>query len=182
MKASFFYNHKLGDVLFIVIDNCLLSTRFERYDDIVIIYHNDKVIGINIFNISNVCKIKISGQIHLPPIVLVEMLNSLLRKFDIELDIVNESLFCIGKVVGIDNDFIKVDIGRIICIENRRSVNLGDYCVIAKKGALLSGGEVVNGDGCVCSYCDLSLLDNDEIIILDGNDVDIGQDFFLKRG
>ena len=53
MKATYFYNRKLiGDVLLIVIDNDAQATHIETRDDICIIYNNDKVIGINFFNVS----------------------------------------------------------------------------------------------------------------------------------
>ena len=64
MKATYFYNRKLiGDVLLIVIDNEAQATHIETKDDICVIYNNDKVIGINVFNISEVVKFKNEGRI-----------------------------------------------------------------------------------------------------------------------
>jgi hypothetical protein len=53
MKANFFYNQKtIGDVLLILINNKAPMTRYEKHDDVTLIYSGDELIGINIFNIS----------------------------------------------------------------------------------------------------------------------------------
>ena len=84
MLATYFYNRKLiGDVLLVIIDNDAQATRIETKDDICVIYNNDRVIGINVFNISEVVKFKNEGRIILPPDTLIDILNARLEAFSI---------------------------------------------------------------------------------------------------
>ena len=50
MNYSLFYNYKLiGDVLMIVFENETIPTSKEVVGDVVKIYANNKLIGVNIF-------------------------------------------------------------------------------------------------------------------------------------
>ena len=76
MKAALFYNyHLIGDVLLVDINNTLTPNRHETKDDVTVIYSNDTVVGINIFNISKIIKFKTEGRIVLPPDSLIDLIN-----------------------------------------------------------------------------------------------------------
>ena len=51
MNYSLFYNLKLiGDILLIILDEEIIPNRKEKMDeDVVFIYHDDNLVGINIF-------------------------------------------------------------------------------------------------------------------------------------
>ena len=104
MKATYFYNRKLiGDVLLIVIDNDAQATHIETKDDICVIYNNDRVIGINVFNISEVVKFKNEGRIILPPDTVIDIINNRLTQFGIEkLDYVKETGFKVGRILTVE--------------------------------------------------------------------------------
>ena len=77
MKAAFFYNYRLtGDVLLVDINNQLIPNRHESKGDVTLVYSNDVLVGINIFNISKVIKLKTEGRIVLPPDTLIDFINN----------------------------------------------------------------------------------------------------------
>jgi len=64
MKYAIFYNYKtVGDVLLIVFDSNTIPDKVVLKDDVTSLYIGDKLIGINIFNISETMKIKADGLI-----------------------------------------------------------------------------------------------------------------------
>ena len=190
MKGYLFYNHHLGDVLMIAFNIDQTPTHYQKKGDITLIYHHDELIGVNVFNISSVCKIKSSGQIHLPPKILIEVLNNLLNSSNIVIDNLDKSLYSIGKVeskIQCENMFLlKVNMkNRDFYVLSKNDVDLNKLYVIATEGALLTSGKVVKNflyqnyliEGHICSYLDLQLDSEDKLIILDDNSL-VGEDFF----
>ena len=190
MKGYLFYNHHLGDVLMIIFNVEQTPTRYQKLGDITLIYHNDELIGVNVFNISSVCKIKSSGQIHLPPKILIEVLNNLLNSFNIVIDSLDKSPYKIGKVeslIQFENVFLlKINMkNKTMFVLSKNDVDLDKLYVIATEGALLTSGKVVENyqyqnyliEGHICSYLDLQLDSEDKLIILDDNSL-VGDDFF----
>ena len=65
-RYGLFYNYKtLGDVLLIVFKPTENPDEVIKMDDVVVLKKNNEVIGINIFNISKIMKIKANGFIPL---------------------------------------------------------------------------------------------------------------------
>ncbi len=68
MKYALYYDYEtIGDVLMIVINSQATPDRCEKKDNVSILYKNDELVGINIFDISKIIKIKAKGFI---PLVL----------------------------------------------------------------------------------------------------------------
>ena len=52
-RYGLYYNHKtIGDVLLIEFKPNEYPTRVEKHDNVVALYDNDDLVGINVFNIS----------------------------------------------------------------------------------------------------------------------------------
>ena len=176
MKATYFYNRKLiGDVLLIVIDNDSQATHIETKDDICVIYNNDKVIGINFFNVSEVVKFKSEGRILLPSNTVIEIINNRLELFGIEkLDYVTETGFKVGKILTVEEHpesshlhILTVDVGNevldIVCGAYNVKENM--LVVVATVGTTMMEGTVIKpgkllgevSNGMCCSPRELGL-------------------------
>ena len=98
---SLFYNKDLiGDVLMIVYNQGKIPNKSIKEENIVKIYSDDELIGINIFNISSIVKIHANGLIPLPANEFVDVINTLLAQHNLDkLEYKKESGFKIGKVI-----------------------------------------------------------------------------------
>ena len=71
-----FYNyHTLGDVLMIVFNNQKRATHFDKRNDVTLIYSDFELIGINLFNISKIVRIKAQGMIVSPAKEFLEVIK-----------------------------------------------------------------------------------------------------------
>ena len=199
MKYSMHYSYRgIGDVLLIIFNNSLTMTRKENHGRIVAIYHDDELIGYNIFDIKEIIKIKSEGMIYLPNPALIEVINSMLINEKLPtLEPFEESGYVIGEVVdAIPLDDVKTfvtvnletEYASVIVKDN--SLNIGDKVVVAKVGTRLSSGDTVkegNMDGTllnghICTNRDLGIKENeDKITLLDTNAIN-GKDFFSLEG
>ena len=76
-----FYNRSVsGDVLFVLLDPMKKATKTERRDEVEAIYHEDEVIGYNIFDFSKTVRLNSHGAIFLPDDKLVDAVNSILSR------------------------------------------------------------------------------------------------------
>ena len=201
MKATYFYNRKLiGDVLLIIIDNDAPTTHIETKDDVCVIYNNDKVIGINIFNISEVVKFKNEGRILLPSNTVIDIVNNKLEQFGIEkLDYVNETGFKVGKILTVEEHpesshwhCLKVDIGTEVLDIVCGAVNVKEnmLVVVATIGTTMMDGTTIKpgkllgevSNGMCCSPKELGIkIEYPPHHLLELEDVEIGQDFFSLK-
>ncbi len=203
MKAHLFYNfHTIGDVLMIVIDAKVKPTRVEKKENVVALYQEDRLIGVNILSFSEIVKMKSTGLILLPPKQLIDVINHILRNAQLEtLDAIDESGFKIGKVLSCeehpDSDHLhvcKVDVGDkvldIVC--GAPNVVEGMKTVVAMPGTMMfDGSEIVPSElrgvassGMLCSPRELHLENAPQVrglIVLDAN-APVGQDFFKYIG
>ncbi len=204
IKANYFYNYKtVGDVLMAIIDNDALPTSSKSFNNITLIYSQDTLIGINFFNISEIVKIKSIGKIVLPPVALIDVLNSMLKEIgDYQLDYITDSMFVIGKILSVEEHpesdhlhLLKVDIKDevldIVC--GARNVEVNKLCVVAKVGAMMMDGSVIRpgkllgevSNGMCCSAKELGIdipYIPHHLLLLDEENVEVGQDFFLTKG
>lgn len=203
MAYSYFYNKNLiGDVLLISIDNELTTTSIKTFDDITLVYHNDILTGINIFNFSSVVKIKNEGRIVLPPNEMIDAINSKLSLIsDIKLSYVTETGFKVGKILTVDEHpesshlhILTVDIGSevldIVCGAYNVKENM--LVVVATIGTVMMDGTVIKpgkllgevSNGMCCSPKELGLKMDyplHHLLVLDEDKVTIGQDFFSLK-
>ena len=201
MKATYFYNRKLiGDVLLIVIDNEAQATHIETRDDICVIYNNDKVIGINVFNISEVVKFKNEGRIVLPSDTVIDIINARLEVFNIEkLDYVTETGFKVGKILSVEEHpesthlhCLKVDVKDQVLDIVCGAINVKEdmLVVVATIGTTMMDGTVIKpgkllgeiSNGMCCSPRELGIkIEYPPHHLLELEDVEIGSDFFSLK-
>ena len=202
MRYSLFYNyHVIGDILMIVFNHKAKPTRHTKVDDVVGIYDNDELIGINIFNFSNICKIKSEGLVLLPPNQLIDAINFKLLNAGFEkLDYVEESGFRIGQVLTCeehpDSDHLHVlivdvkdQILDIVC--GAPNVAVGQKVVVAMPyTTMFDGSEIipselrgVKSNGMLCSPRELHLPNAPQVrgILVLEDDAEVGSDFFLRK-
>lgn len=199
---AIFYNyHTIGDVLLIVSDLETKPNRVIKNGDVTSLYLDDKLIGINIFNISNVLKIKSNGLIVLPLKEMIDVINNILINANVEtLEYKKESGFKVGKVLTCeehpDSDHmhvLKVDIGSevldIVC--GAPNVKEGQKVVVATLGTTMFDGKKIvpsslrgiKSNGMLCSPRELHLEGAPNvrgILVLD-DDAIIGEDFFKNN-
>ena len=201
MKATYFYNRKLiGDVLLMVIYNEAQATHIETRDDICVIYNNDKVIGINVFNISEVVKFKNEGRIVLPSDTVIDIINARLEAFNIEkLDYVTETGFKVGKILSVEEHpesthlhCLKVDVKDQVLDIVCGAINVKEdmLVVVATIGTTMMDGTVIKpgkllgeiSNGMCCSPRELGIkIEYPPHHLLELEDVEIGSDFFSLK-
>ena len=180
---SLFYSYKnLGDILIVIFDNEKKPTRHERKGKVEIIYHEDEIIGYNVFDISEVIKIKTQGKIFLPSPILIKVINTILKNSGVEeLDEIKESGYVIGKVIKENDNDIQVDIHQeIISVKKEDNIKINDYIVIAKKGTMLNSGQIVKEDGHICNEKELQISDSDKPLVFK-EEAAVGMDFFMEE-
>ena len=199
---AIFYNyHTIGDVLLIISDLETKTNRVIKNGDVTSLYLDDKLIGINIFNISNVLKIKSNGLIVLPLKEMIDVINNILINANVEtLEYKKESGFKVGKVLTCeehpDSDhmhFLTVYIGSevldIVC--GAPNVKEGQKVVVATLGTTMFDGKKIvpsslrgiKSNGMLCSPRELHLEGAPNvrgILVLD-DDATIGEDFFKNN-
>ncbi|MFA7067441.1 MAG: DUF4479 domain-containing protein [Erysipelotrichia bacterium] len=196
-----FYNyHTIGDVLMIVFDSQKKANKHEKRDNLMLIYHDDELIGINLFDISEIVRIKARGMIVNPAQEFIDVINHILLNHDLPpLSYQNESGFVVGQVIEVitgeeDNVTIaKVDIGsRVIYADaGNAKLKVNSFMVIALAGTILANGQRVEVEkhdhtffeGKLCLKSELNLLgenEEDGYFFID-EFIEIGQDFFAKE-
>lgn len=190
-QYSIFYSYKgIGDVLIVIFNNESKPTHYERKGQVEVIYHEQEVIGYNIFDISKIIKIKTSGLIYLPSKELISIINALLRNNGLEeLEVQTNSGYIIGEVVDIkpyqEKKIVSVDIGKeVVKAYTKEVINLKDKVVVATLGTRLNDSRIVktieDTNAFICTEKDLQISESDTILILD-NEEENGKDFFTME-
>lgn len=201
-RYGLYYNHKtIGDVLLIEFKPNEYPTRVEKHDNVVALYDNDDLVGINVFNISDIIKIKADGFIHHLNNDVTDVLNLLLTSKGLKpLPYLKDSGFRIAKIVDIeehpDSDHLhicKVDIGeeeplQIVCGAFNARLDLKCVCALPYT-FMPDGKQIVPGKlmkvesfGMLCSGRELGLKGYENIHgLLEINDdsLKVGDDFFI---
>lgn len=177
MKYALYYDFEtIGDVLLVVIKPTVIPTKEVKINDVVALYNKDELIGINIFNISKVIKIKAKGLIPLINEDILNVINHILENANLEkLPIQIESGFRVAKIVDIDEHpdsehlhICMVDIGdkeplQIVCGASNARKDL--VCVCATPFTFMPNGQQIipnkllgiQSNGMLCSGRELNL-------------------------
>ena len=177
MKYALYYDYEtMGDVLLVVIKPTVIPTKEVKINDVVALYNKDELIGINIFNISKVIKIKAKGLIPLINEDILNVINHILENANLEkLPIQIESGFRVAKIVDIDEHpdsehlhICMVDIGdkeplQIVCGASNARKDL--VCVCATPFTFMPNGQQIipnkllgiQSNGMLCSGRELNL-------------------------
>lgn len=199
-RYGVFYNYKtIGDVLLIIFDQRENPDEVIKQDDVVVIKRNKKIIGINIFNISKIMKIKANGFIPLLDDKVLDVINHILENHNLPiLEKQINSGFVVAKITNIeehpDSDHLhvcNVDVGedkelQIVCGAFNARKDL--ICVCALPYAFMpSGKQIIPGklldidsNGMLCSGRELSLdgYENKRGLLELDDTYKVGSDFF----
>lgn len=199
MNLHAFYNKEyIGDILLVRLNGERKVTKHERIDDICILYHNNEIIGYNIFHASLYVHSLTTGKIKIS-LEFVNELNALLEKYNLkEVESDYDDKFKVGKIIQIeehpDSDHMhicQVDTGdevqQIVC--GAKNVSLNKIVVVAKLGAVMPNGLIIvpsklrgiDSYGMLCSARELALPNAPQvpgILILDSNQYQVGDSFF----
>ena len=178
---AIYYSYKnIGDVIVIIFSD-EATTKVEQKGRVAIIYHEDRIIGYNIFNVKDIIKIKSEGMIYLPSPTLIDIINSLLINEGCEpLEVKESSGYFVAMVVDVTNSQVTISLKeKAFNLPNKNyQLNVGDKVVIAIKGTRLPNGSLINDEGHICTYKDLGIkIEEDTILVLD-KDEEINKDFF----
>jgi len=199
-RYGIFYNYKtIGDVLLIVFDGVEIPDRVDKRDDVVALYKGNEIIGINIFNFSEIVKLKVNGLIPVINEKFFEIINNILKNHDLPLlDYQKDSGFKVASILECEEHpdsehlhVLKVDVGEdkpldIVC--GAFNARVGLKCVCATPYTFMPNGKQiipskllgVQSNGMLCSGRELN-LDGYEgkhgLLELDEN-YSVGSDFF----
>lgn len=197
----FFYNLEgIGEVL--LIKNCFDKpvTSTKDFDGVTALYHDDEVIGYNVFDLENIDLSSYQGRIMPVKDELVNYVNNLLEKYDLpKVDSKISGGFKVGKVLECvdhpDSDHLhvlKVDVGnevlQIVC--GAANVSKDKLVVVALNDTMMMDGSVIRpgnlrgiaSNGMCCSKRELGLTKDQTrvgIILLDET-YNVGDNFDFK--
>ncbi|MCS5350072.1 DUF4479 domain-containing protein [Staphylococcus aureus] len=196
---NLFYNPKyVGDVAFLQIEPVEGELNYNKKADVVEITNEGKVVGFNIFGISNDISIEETGHIKLTDELVIAIQQRINQAgFDYKLDVDLSPKFVVGYVETKDKhpdadklSVLNVNIGndtlQIVC--GAPNVEAGQKVVVAKVGAVMPSGMVIKdaelrgvaSSGMICSMKELNLPNAPEekgIMVLNDS-YEIGQAFF----
>ncbi|MEF9552421.1 DUF4479 domain-containing protein [Staphylococcus argenteus] len=196
---NLFYNPKyVGDVAFLQIEPVEGELNYNKKADVVEITNEGKVVGFNIFGISNDISIEATGHIKLTDELVIAFQQRINEAgFDYKLDVDLSPKFVVGYVETKDKhpdadklSVLNVNIGndtlQIVC--GAPNVEAGQKVVVAKVGAVMPSGMVIKdaelrgvaSSGMICSMKELNLPNAPEekgIMVLNDS-YEIGQAFF----
>ena len=196
---NLFYNKaSVGDVAFLQLEPAEGPFTYEQHGHVMVISKEEKIVGFNIFKISDFVNIEGQGHIKLTPAyvtALQDAINASGVSYELEADL--SPKFVVGYVETKDKhpdadklSVLNVNVGndtlQIVC--GAPNVEAGQKVVVAKVGAVMPSGMVikdaqlrgVDSSGMICSMKELGLPNAPEekgIMVL--NDTyEIGQAFF----
>lgn len=191
---SMYYSYKgIGDVLIVIFDNAKKATNHVRKGRVEVIYHDDEIIGYNIFDVKEIVKIKSEGKIYLPSPQLIMVVNTILKNAGVPvLEEIKHSGYWTAEVVEINNGIATLSLGEetVYGLIEKDKLNVSDKVVILKAESQMSNGQNVctsnkNGtiiNAYICTNKEVGIKEEgDEILLLD-KDEEIGKDFFSTGG
>lgn len=202
MKYAIYYNYKtIGDDLLIVFDSGAHPDDIKKNGDVVALYKDGKIVGINILNFSEIMKLKVDGFIPVINEKMLKIINDTLTNAGFEpLEAQKESGFRIAKIVECEEHpesehlhILKVDVGNdelldIVC--GAFNARVGLKCVCALPYTFMPNGQRIipskllgiQSNGMLCSGRELALPGYEGkhgLLELDENSI-VGLDFFKE--
>lgn len=188
MLAIFYYKETMNDTMSIVVNNNK-PTKIDNHDEYSIIYHDDILVGINLFNVSKTLKLP-NGFLYETPEILKFIKN--VTKMDFEKYVLPK--FVVGRIDSItpvENTNLNLcqvfngyDQTTVVC--GAKNIKVGLKVVLANLGATLPSGLIINtskimnvqSSGMLCSKKELFNTDepSDGLLIL-GDKYQLGHEF-----
>ncbi|MBP5694733.1 MAG: hypothetical protein J6X03_04775 [Bacilli bacterium] len=199
MKYGLYYDYKnIGDVLIILFDATAQSDWEEEYDDVVCLYSGDRLIGIYIYNISKIFKIKAKGYIPLINKKIHEVINTILLNAKLEpLEFLKHSGYVVARIneieehptnkelkvckLNVGDETLQVVSGAENIRENLLCVCALPYTFLPKRRQVIPTTiEGVDSFGLICSAKDLQIkgaAEENKVLELDET-YSVGIDFW----
>jgi len=195
MKVALFYNKEnVGDVL-IIKGSDKVATSYKKYNDLVVIYNEEDIIGYNLFNASSLDNNLVKGINYHPSSELINKINEILKDNNLEEIEVIEPNFRVGfvkeceDIEGTHLHLCKVDVKdevlQIVC--GAKNVKEGVLVVVAMIGTIMNDGTVISKGqlkgfdsyGMLCSKRELNIPTEEVrgLLLLDSNEYNIGDKF-----
>jgi tRNA-binding protein len=194
---SIVYQPRLfAKTIFIYIEPSLKATHTDHIGEIALMYHQQRVIGVNMFNVPSSVTEKLTEGIQRTyhPEVEAYVFTSL-REASIALDLgLFHSGFVIGEILEIEvhpeSDHLLVcqvqTLSTIQIVTNSSKVKVGDKVVIALPGAItalglwITEGSIlkVESKGMFCSEKTLGLEETNPGVFILGSTATVGKDFY----
>lgn len=199
MNLHAFYNlENVGDVLLVRLGTNRHVTRYEKLNNLCVLYDQDEVIGYNLFEASTYIEGLVNGKMKITP-AFVESFNKVLEaenQVPVESDY--DDHFIVGKVVEIkthpDSDHMHIcqvdtgdEVSQIVC--GAPNVDLNQLVVVAKINAVMPSGLIIQSsslrgvasNGMLCSARELALPNAPQvrgILVLNEKEYKVGDHFF----
>lgn len=168
-QAGLFFNYlAYKDTLFIVIDNQAVPDQLIKKGDVVGLYKEKRLIGVNIFNSNNFLKLRLSGLIHNPNDPLINLIHCLIKEALDEDVLLVPSPVILGQLISL-SPFLLVQVSaeekvKAGILEPDSSLKEGDYVLLSLRGTRLDNGEMAD-----------TYLKSDEQYLIVGSEIgDIG--------
>lgn len=192
-----FYNYEVsGDVLFVLLDPEKKPTRNEKKGSVCVIYHDDELVGINLFDFSQVVKLKSKGILFAPENILLDAINPLLKAAGLApLPYCIDSGYKVAKISHLEEhpideraQIVTLDLGgkSLTTVSWYSNLEVGKCYVVALDGCILFDGSIfhsfvsrnIPNECSLCSAKELRLQDPSGGAFL-VNGYQPGEDFFL---
>jgi tRNA-binding EMAP/Myf-like protein len=189
----------MGDMLAIYLDQTLPSTHHVKKENIVFIYHQEKVIGVNIFQPKTLINGLEQGIFRRMKSSSVLSLNQKFHQLGSNFILPSfHSGFVVADIQHVeihpDADALfvcQVNIGKSVIqiVTNSKKVKPKDHVVVALPGAMLLDGQVLQegmmlkvlSQGMFCSEKTLGINPETQVgVYLLGDQIPIGKDFYAS--
>lgn len=179
MNCALYYSYKnFKDTLFIIFDHDKNMTSFKRINDVTAIYHDDEIIGYNIFHVNQYIKIILNGVVISLPEIIINMINNVISSCGFSTLIKTyPNSYKIVKIIS--SEEIKVN-DKIIKISMPNSVKVGKFAVLCNKNDVLLDLSISHEDH-LLSEEELNISNENKIYYIEENDLE-NQDYFLFKG
>lgn len=183
MWAAYYHYHTTHDTLMIVMEPWSYPTKIIKKDEVVSLYKDDILIGINILNFSNTIKMKTNGRIiYLPPVVL-KVINDKLENAGLP-SLIEEkaSGFIVARVTSINGNIVTLNIGDTdISVKTNYDIDLGAKVVIAKKNTILFNLDKVGEEEQFRILNGTELGFEYENVVIVESSLNEGEDYFINN-
>ena len=144
-EGSLFFNYKaLKDVLVIVIDNSKTPNRVVKSGDVVGLYEDDTLVGVNIFNSNNYLKLRVDGLVHTPNEPLIKLIKDVVSlELKEEVTLVSSLTYLAQVTKKLNNNLYEITLGDKTALSSSlEEVNEGDFVLVSEKGMRLENGDL----------------------------------------
>ena len=196
--SAFFYQHETGgDVLFLVIEPAIYPDKTVKKGDVVALYAQEKLVGVNFLNWSEKVKTKVSGLIVAPNDAFIDVVNAELANAGLpKVDYVRSSGYKVGTVLSSEEHplderarIIEVSLGdkKVATVTRYQNATVGTKIVVVVDGTIKFNGtkfasslvKNIPVEAEVCSASDLKVGDDYKSAFVPSGYED-GADFFLN--